>query len=143
MVLAMASVPAFAAGTAHAVDVRCGAIGRTAVYRVEGEAVRCPEARRIATLHARSNARRAACAFRNTLCRVRRYICTYRVGMAPRPKDAFVLCQQPRGPKKIQFRYDARKIRVPARRGRVRPEPAPDPPLPQEPAPAPQEPPAA
>jgi len=113
-VSAVAATAAWTA-TAEAVDVRCGALRGTAVFKIEGERVRCPEARTIARLHARSVARRGACAFRlrDRVCTVRRYRCSFRVGFRGRPRDAFVLCLVPRRPFKVQFLYDGRKVRLP------------------------------
>jgi hypothetical protein len=127
VVLAVAFVvPGLVSASAHATDVRCGALRRTPVYGIEGEKVRCPAAREVAAAHERSAARRGACRLRTSFCRVRNYACTARTGLAKRPKDVVVMCTQRE--RKVIFSYRGSQITETPR-------------TPGEPAP-PQEPPA-
>jgi hypothetical protein len=95
----------------------CGALRGTAVYGIRAQGMRCPEARTLASLHERAVRRkgRNACKdFRSGACRVRQFWCSARVGLRPQVKDGRVVCGNVTNTKQVNFRYDHRKIRLPA-----------------------------
>lgn len=137
MLVTVTAVSASAAtATSHAMKNRCGTLDGKAIYAIESQQASCAVARSIAAAHARSVRRRGACNMRvRQQCRVARYMCVYRIGWQRRARDAFVLCGRT-ADDKIQFVYDARRFKIPARAPGGKPDPAPQPDASPQPAPA-------
>lgn len=115
-----------AAGPAQAMRRRCAAPRGAVYYAVESEQARCSVALDVARVHERSHRRRGACdMWRTAFCRVRRYGCVYRVGWRRRARDVWVVCNRT-ADDKLQFVYDARKLRLPAHPPSRGPQPDPE-----------------
>lgn len=114
--LVLSSVAADAAAAPRVRESRCGALRGTAVYAISAQGMRCPEARRVAAQHERAVRRRGrgACVVEGPSCKVGAFTCVARLGRRPRPQDAMTTCGDRENTRQVAFRYDARKIRLPA-----------------------------